>query len=145
MSGSDGSPYQQLDQPQGGPAPGFYADQVSSVAGGQVTAPAGGAVIATIAAGSLPVGAYRILVETMVVGTPAAVDLNNFRVRRAATSIATPVAAAGGAVGTVPCTPTISDLGRVLFDGASALSVVASGAGTAGAIYCASIRAIPVA
>jgi len=101
-----------------------------------VVAPGVGVAIVTIAAGSLPAGTYDVQVNVIYdVGAPVAADTNNMEFRRGA-----------GVVTTLQVLPVITIIGlirrfRIVLDGATALSVNATGAGTAGVGYNAMIIA----
>lgn len=102
-------------------------------AAGNVTAPGAGAAIATLAAP--PAGAYEIRVSLERGGAASvAADIGNFAIKKGATTL---VAAAQAGADIV--------LERVTLDGASAVTVNAVGAATAGVVYSASIRATRVA
>jgi hypothetical protein len=107
---------------------------VTRTASGSVTAPAAGAAIATIAAGALPAGRYRIHTEAGVSGNAVA-DLGNMRLRRGAVDLVSPIPS--GASGGMED----FDLEDVELDGASALAVQAIGVGTASIEYNATITA----
>lgn len=103
----------------------------------RVAAPGAGAVIAT--SGVLPVGTYDFQVSVMFdVGAPAAADINNMEFREGATvvtSLQVPAAL------NVRTTRTI----RRAVDGATAVSVNATGAATAGVTYNAEIISTRIA
>lgn len=105
-----------------------------------VVAPGAGGAIVTIAAGSLAAGTYDVQVNAIYdVGAPAAGDTNNMEFRRGAAVITS-----------LQVLPFINLIGiirlfRMVMDGATALSVNATGAGTAGVGYNATIIASRVA
>jgi hypothetical protein len=106
----------------------------------RVVAPAANGVIATIAAGSLPAGTYDVQVKVMLdVGAPAAADANNMEFRRGAAVISAlqVLLVIGVYAGTV--------VFRMVMDGATALSVNATGAATAGVGYNAELLATRIA
>lgn len=115
-------------------APVSFAGSVAARA--TVVAPGVGVAIVTIAAGSLPAGTYDVQVNVIYdVGAPVAADTNNMEFRRGA-----------GVVTTLQVLPVITIIGlirlfRIVLDGATALSVNATGAGTAGVGYNAMIIA----
>lgn len=132
----------------GGPAP---AGTVGTVVGtpaqanspgnaARVTAPAAGQAIATIAAGSLPAGTYDVQVQAQFdLGAPAAADTNNMEFRRGATVVSS--------LDVLPVINVYSPVAifRCVLDGATALSINATAAGTAGVGYNASLIAVRVA
>lgn len=105
-----------------------------------VVAPGAGGAVVTIAAGSLPAGTYDVDVNAIFdVGAPVAADTNNMEFRRGAAVITS-----------LQLLPVITNIGimrrfRMIMDGATALSVNATAAGTAGVGYNASIIATRVA
>lgn len=94
---------------------------------GTVTAPAAGAAIVTIAAGSLPRGTYRVVVSAGYGGT--ADIINNMEVRKGATVISDLYVIAA-----VNASPVQQEF-IVELDGAQALSVNAIALGAAGSVY----------
>lgn len=98
-------------------------------AGGSITAPGAGATLASIAAGSLPAGQYRIKTICGVSGVAVA-DLGNIRLRRAGVDLVG---------GPVPCGASGGEqdfeLDGVALDGTQALDLIAIGAGTAAIEY----------
>lgn len=110
----------------------FVGDSV--VGAGVATAPAAGALIASIASGSLPAGKYRVQVRGSVSGNAVA-DLNNLELQRGGVDLLSPMpsGASGGWDGT--------ELPRVNLDGTQALEIRAIGVGTAAIEYGANIVA----
>lgn len=108
----------------------------------RVVAPGAGGAIATIAAGSLPAGTYDVQVLVMFdTGAPVVADINNMEFRRGAaviSSLQVNDVVAGYAGGT-------NRTFRMIMDGATALSVNATAAGTAGVGYNAQLIATRVA
>lgn len=118
--------------------PAILAQSVGQSA--RVVAPGAGAVIATIAAGSLPAGTYDVQAKVMLdVGAPAAADANNMEFRRGAGVISAlqVLLVIGVYAGTV--------VFRMVMDGATALSINATGAATAGVGYNAELLATRIA
>lgn len=116
----------------------YYGEETVSNAG-TVVAPGVGAAIVTIASGSLPAGVYEVKVNAgLALGTPAVADVNNMELRKAAVVISDLTVVAALAVSATTVFP------RIKLDGAQALSVNATGAGTAGVSYSASITATRV-
>lgn len=102
---------------------------------GSATSPGAGATIMSIPAASIPPGTYEVNWIVGLNGTPAAADADNFKITMTGVLAGT-LSVNNGAVGeytqdefqiTVPAGNT------------SALTITASGAGTAGAIYSAQI------
>lgn len=103
---------------------------------GRAVAPGAGAAIVTIAAGNLPAGTYDVQALAQYdAGAPAAAELNNMEFRRGATVIS---ALAVLAIVSVYSPVRIF---RMVMDGATALSINATGAGTAGVGYNAELLA----
>lgn len=141
MSGSDGSPYQ-ISQVNGG-AP--LADVLSvATVGGGVAAPGGSVNLCTTP--TLPAGIYAIRAQLLVAGTPAAADVNNFRLVKSTggTLISGLIAATGGAVGAGLEVPSFMDIMRFTADGTWALRLQTVTAATAGTLYFASLMAAQV-
>jgi len=116
----------------------FVADAVGATA--RVVAPAAGTVIVTIAAGSLPAGYYAILVGLAYdAGVPAAPELNNMELRAGAVVVS--------ALQIVPAAGQYAPTRRFArsLDGATALSVNATGNATAGVGYTAELIAVRLA
>jgi hypothetical protein len=107
---------------------------------GRVVAPGAGAAIATIVAGNLPAGLYDFEVRAVLdTGAPVAADINNMEFREGA-----------GVVTSLQVLPVITAYSpsrkiRRLMDGATNVSVNATGAATAGVAYTAEIIATRVA
>jgi hypothetical protein len=118
--------------------PAILAQSVGQSA--RAVAPGAGAVIATIAAGSLPAGTYDVQAKVMLdVGAPAAADANNMEFRRGAAVIsALQVLLVIGVYA-----PLV--IFRMVMDGATALSINATGAATAGVGYNAELLATRIA
>jgi len=120
-----------------GTVPGIIAASVGVT--GRVVAPGAGAAIATIAAGSLPAGVYDVQVSTNYDGAAAAAEINNMEFRRGAVVVSSLEV------------PAIANLAqtervfRVVLDGATAISVNATGVGTAAVGYTAELVATRVA
>lgn len=101
---------------------------------GQVTSPAAGAVIVTSAA--LAAGTYDINWTVALQGTVAAADANNFQLVAGGSNVVASVNA--GAVGSFPQVPA-----RVTVTAGQTIQVKAIAIGTVGAVYLASVEAIP--
>lgn len=114
---------------------------IQSVSGatGRVVAPGAGGAIVTIAAGSLAAGTYDVQVFAAYdAGAPIAAEINNMEFRRGA-----------GVVTALQVLAILNVYGparlfRMVMDGATALSVNATGAGTAGVGYNAELIATQV-
>ena len=114
----------------------FNAESVS--AHGTVTAPAAAAVLATIAAGSLPAGLYRI--ETQSVyggGAPAAPEDLNIEIRKAAVAVKRVVSPRALHV---PVHTTVT----TRLTGSQAINVVAVATATAAVVYNVSVTATKI-
>lgn len=112
----------------------------AQAAEGSVTSPAANATIAQITAANLTPGTYLVNWEVDLDGTPGAGDVNNFKLSGASSGLSL-ISVNDGVVGhyvqdqvqiTIPAT------------NASALSIKAIAAGTAGAIYSGQISLVPV-
>ena len=102
--------------------------------------PIAGAAIATILAASLPAGTYDVQVAAWLdAGAPVAADINNMEFRRGAT-----VVSALGVLPVITIAGIIKTF-RAVLDGATALSVNATGAATAGVGYSAELVATRIA
>lgn len=107
---------------------------------GRVVAPGAGAAIATIAAGNLPVGTYDFEVRAVLdTGAPVAADINNMEFREGATVVTS--------LQVLPVITAYSPSRKIrrVMDGATAVSVNATGAATAGVAYTAEIIATRIA
>lgn len=107
---------------------------------GRVVAPGAGAAIATIAAGNLPAGLYDFEVRAVLdTGAPVAADINNMEFREGATVVTS--------LQVLPVITAYSPSRKIrrLMDGATNVSVNATGAATAGVAYTAEIIATRVA
>jgi hypothetical protein len=105
---------------------------------GRVVGPAAGQTIATIPAAALPSGTYDVQVTVVLDGAVAAAEINNVQFLRGATVVtALATSAAAGVV--------TQRVVRVILDGATAVSVQAIAAGTAGVGYTAELVATQVA
>ncbi len=118
-------------------SPAVLADSPGTTA--RVVAPGAGAAIATIAAGALPAGTYDVQVATSYDTGPVAAEINNMEFREGAVVRSALIAPAVANVVTPVC------VFRVVLDGATAVSVNATAAGTAGVGYNAQLVAIRVA
>lgn len=120
------------------PSAGALADMPGAAA--RVVAPGAGAIIATIAAGSLPAGTYDIQVAVgFDEGAPVAADINNMEFREGATVVSSLQVFA-----VINPARFLVTFRRAL-DGATAVSVNATAAGTAGVGYNAQLVVIRVA
>lgn len=109
----------------------------------RVVAPGVGGAITTLAAGSLPAGTYDVDVFTSYdAGVPAAGDINNMEFRRGA-GVISPLQVLAAGAGSISVYGPARRF-RVIMDGATALSVNATGAGTAGVGYNAQLIATRV-
>lgn len=106
-------------------------------AAGTVTAPAAGAAIATIPAGSLPAGTYEVEATVGYGGTPGGV--NGFDLRAGATIIS-------GLASLAVANHLAPRVGfrRVTVDGATAITVNAVAAGATGSVFIAQLSATRV-
>lgn len=107
---------------------------------GRTVAPGAGAAIATLASGNLPAGLYDFEIRAVLdTGAPAAADINNMEFREGATVVTS--------LQVLPVITAYSPPRRIrrLMDGATAVSVNATGAATAGVAYTAEIIATRVA
>lgn len=121
-------------QPATGVIPGLLAQSVGAT--GRVVGPAANGVIATILSGSLPAGTYDVQVRCYLdTGAPAAADINNMEFRRGAAVISV--------IGVLPIITAYPNVVvfRMSMDGATALSINATGAATAGVGYTAQLAA----
>jgi hypothetical protein len=112
--------------------PGAPAGADSLSIGGNVTAPAAGAAIATLAAP--PAGVYEVRVAAAVGAGAVAADNGNVQLKK------------GAAVHTanLPTTGTEQVIDRVTLDGATAVTLNAVGVGTAAVVYTGRITATRV-
>lgn len=116
------------------------AARITSVsANGKVTAPAALAAIATTP--NLAIGTWDIEVTTFIGGTTAPVEIDNCKFNIGASAVATIVNPVPGAAG---ASANSQFHMRVQFGAATPVSVTAGAAGTAGAVYAASIIATRV-
>ncbi len=107
---------------------------------GRAVTPGAGAAIVTIAAGALPAGTYDVEAFAQYdVGAPVAAEINNMEFRRGAVVIS--------ALSVLAIINVYSPrrLFRMVMDGATALSINATGAGTAGVGYNAELLATRIA
>lgn len=118
-------------------SPAILGDSPGTTA--RAVAPAAGAAIATIAAASLPAGTYDVQVLTSYDGAVAAAERNNMEFREGAVVRSALLAPSVANV----VTPVV--VFRVVLDGATAVSVNATAAGTVGVGYNAQLVAIRVA
>lgn len=116
--------------------PSGISDSVAA-SGSTAATPASGAVIATLAAASLPAGKYLVQAEVHESGTPDA-NAVNAQLKAGATVLAN---LPTNASSTTPCAPL-----RVTLDGATALTLnVGAAAGGAAAVYNGTITATKIA
>ena len=98
-------------------------------AAGEVTAPAAGAAIATLAAP--PVGVYDVVLDVWL-SAAAAADASNMKLQRGGADLFSPLFVVNN---------PIEHRYRITLNGSQNLSVVAIAAGGAGVVYCAQITA----
>ena len=122
--------------PIGGGAPGTPTGASSSVAG-SVTGPVVGAIIAQTP--SLSAGTYAVIVTAWASGPVAAADMNNLSINGAADGAK---GVAGLAVANGVVVPIITSL-RITLAVNQRITVTAIVAGTAGAVYSATIAYTP--
>lgn len=103
------------------------ADTLS--AGANVTAPAAGANVVNLAAP--PAGSYEVRIAAAVGAGAVAADNGNVQLKKGAAVVLT----------NLPTTGAEQALERVTLDGATALTLVAVGAATAGVVYTGRISA----
>jgi len=111
--------------------------QLTQVASGRAVAPGAGATICTLSHTVLPAGFYNIDVESAVSGNAAA-DIGNLEFFLGANPEINPVESG------VNGQPSVESLKEIQLDGNTDLIVKAIGAGTAGVVYEAEIKATRV-
>ena len=93
-----------------------------------------GAALATITAGNLPAGTYRVVAEVALTGTLTAAELDNVALARAGSTVKRVVIPNAG-------TPVVRIDVQVLLTGAQTLSLTAVAAGGVAAVYSGSLTA----